>query len=188
MLKIRVLLIVLLFVSIVNLVAQDDKKPDMKSNISNIMVKDMSLKDVPLSEYNGKVKLIVNVASKCGYTPQYEGLENLYKKYKDKDFVILAFPCNDFGSQEPGNIKEIKEFCSLTYGVEFPLFNKIKVLGDDKEELYKVLTTSSNVESGDIKWNFEKFLIDKEGNVVERFRSSVKPESEEIVSAIENLL
>ena len=158
------------------------------NNIYDISVKDMDGKEVKLSDYKGKVLLIVNVASKCGYTPQYKGLEAIYQKYKDKGFEILGFPCNDFGQQEPGTNSEITEFCSTTYGVKFKLFDKIKVLGDDKDPLYARLINNSNTEDGDIKWNFEKFLISKDGTIVARFRSKVTPESEEMTSAIEKEL
>ena len=167
--------------------AKGDKKK-MSDNISDVVVKDMNGKDVKLSGYKGKVLLIVNVASKCGYTPQYKGLQEIYSKYKDKGFDILAFPCNDFGGQEPGTNDEIKEFCSVNYGVNFTLFDKIKVLGDEKEPLYARLINNPNTENGDIKWNFEKFLISKDGTIVKRFRSKIEPESKEITSAIEEEL
>lgn len=166
----------------------DVKGDKMKDSIYNIVVKDIEGKDVKLSDYSGKVLLIVNVASKCGYTPQYEGLQKVYETYKDNGFEILAFPCNDFKGQEPGTNEEIKEFCSANYGVTFNLFDKIKVLGEDKSPLYHLLITSEGVEQGDVKWNFEKFLISKEGKIEGRFRSKVKPESEEITSLIEKLL
>lgn len=165
-----------------------DKGNSMKGNIYDFVVKDIDGKNVKLADYKGKVLLIVNVASKCGYTPQYEGLQKIYNQYKDKGFEILAFPCNDFKGQEPGSNEEIKEFCEANYGVSFKLFDKIKVLGDDKLPLYDMLINSDTIEKGDVKWNFEKFLISKDGQVVERFRSKVKPESEEITSAIEKLL
>lgn len=161
---------------------------ETSNNILDLIVKNIDGKEVKLSQYKGKVLLIVNVASKCGYTPQYEGLEKLYEKYKDNGFEILAFPCNDFGGQEPGTTEEIKEFCSTKYNVTFPLFDKIKVIGKEKSPLYERLINSKNVEQGDIKWNFEKFLIDKNGEIVARFRSKVKPESEELISAIEKEL
>lgn len=164
----------------------DDKKSS--NNISDLVVKDINGKEVKLSEYKGKVLLIVNVASKCGNTPQYEGLEKIYNKYKNKGFEILAFPCNDFGGQEPGTNEEIKEFCSSTYNVTFQLFDKIKVLGDEKAPLYSRLTNNTVTESGDVKWNFEKFLVDQKGNIVNRFRSKVQPGSDAIVNAIEKLL
>lgn len=164
------------------------KTENISNNILDLTVKDINGKEVKLSDYKGKVLLIVNVASKCGYTPQYEGLQKIYEKYKDKGFEILAFPCNDFGAQEPGTNEEIKEFCSTKYNVTFKLFDKIKVIGKDKSKLYERLINSKNVEQGDIKWNFEKFLIDKNGEIVNRFRSKIKPESEEITSAIEKEL
>ncbi len=160
----------------------------MNDSINDISVTDIDGKEVKLSDYTGKVLLIVNVASKCGYTPQYEGLESIYKKYKDRGFEILAFPCNDFGGQEPGTNEEIKSFCSLTYDVTFPLFDKIKVLGNEKSALYERLINNSSTENGDIKWNFEKFLIDRDGKIAARYRSGIKPDGEEITTAIENLL
>ena len=155
-------------------------------NIINEKVRNIDGQEVSLSDYKGKVLMIVNVASFCGYTPQYEGLENIYKKYKDMGFEILAFPCNDFGAQEPGSNEEIKTFCTTRYSVTFPLFDKIKVLGNEKSPLYAKLINFPP--AGDISWNFEKFLIDKNGNVVARFKSKVTPESEEITSAIEKEL
>jgi len=161
---------------------------DNKKSIYDFVVKDIDGRNVKLSDYRGKVLMIVNVASKCGYTPQYEGLQKIYEQYKDKGFEILAFPCNDFRGQEPGTNKEIKEFCSANYGVSFKLFDKIKVLGDEKLPLYEMLINSDNIEKGDVKWNFEKFLVSKDGKVVARYRSKVKPESEEVTSEIEKLL
>ena len=155
-------------------------------NIYDVKVKSISGEDISLSNYRGKVLMIVNVASKCGYTPQYEGLEAIYKKYKDKGFEILAFPCNDFKGQEPGTNEEIAEFCRVNYGVTFTLFDKIKVLGDEKSELYSKLTQFEP--AGDIGWNFEKFVIDRNGNVAGRFKTKIKPESEEITSLIESEL
>ncbi len=160
----------------------------MSNSISDITVKDMNGKDVHLADYKGKVLLIVNVASKCGFTPQYEGLEKIYEKYKDKGFEILAFPCNQFGQQEPGTNDQIKEFCSTKYGVTFTLFNKIDVNGPDRSPLYAALTSNTNTEQGDIKWNFEKFLISRDGQIVARYRSKVTPESDEITKAIEEEL
>lgn len=155
-------------------------------NIYDINVKNINGEEIALSGYKGKVLLIVNVASKCGFTPQYEGLESLYKKYKDREFEILAFPCNDFKGQEPGTNEEIVEFCRSNYGVTFTLFDKIKVLGDEKSSLYSKLIQYEP--AGDIGWNFEKFIIDKQGNVVGRFKSKVKPDSEELISLIESEL
>ena len=132
-----------------------------------------------LDAYKGKTLLIVNVASKCGFTPQYKGLEALYKKYKDKGLVILGFPCDQFGHQEPGEEAQIKDFCSLTYGVDFPMFAKIKVNGDDAHPLYKFLKNEEKGILGTtaIKWNFTKFLVDKTGKVLKRYGSMDTPES-----------
>lgn len=163
------------------------KSGEIPDNINDIIVKDINGKEVKLSEFKGKVLLIVNVASKCGYTVQYEGLQKIYKKYNPQGFEILAFPCNDFGGQEPGTNEEIKEFCSTNYSVSFPLFDKVKVIGKDKSPLYERLINNTD-DKGDIKWNFEKFLIDKDGKIVNRYRSKIKPESEEIIKAIEELL
>jgi glutathione peroxidase len=143
-----------------------------------------------LSSFKGKTVLIVNVASKCGYTPQYAGLQKLYTKYKDRGFVILGFPANNFGAQEPGTNAEIKTFCSRTYNVTFPMFSKVSVKGDDKTPLYQFLTEQSPnaATHGDIKWNFTKFLIDRDGKVVARFESAVTPESPDMEKAIEAAL
>jgi glutathione peroxidase len=140
---------------------------------------------VVLSAYKGKIALVVNVASQCGYTPQYEGLEALYKKYKDKGFVILGFPANNFGGQEPGTNTEIKTFCSRKYSVDFPMFSKISVQGADQAPLYRYLTKTGG---GEIKWNFTKFLIDRDGKVIRRFESNVEPESKELINAVESAI
>lgn len=147
-------------------------------------------KPAPLSEYKGKVLLLVNVASYCGYTPQYEGLEALYAKYKDKGLVVLGFPANNFGAQEPGSNEEIKTFCSRTYHVTFPMYAKISVAGADKAPLYQFLTDKQANPStgGEIQWNFTKFLVDRNGKVVARFESAVTPESSEITGAVEKAL
>ena len=142
-----------------------------------------------LSSFKGKVILMVNVASKCGYTPQYTALEALYEKYKDKGFVILGFPANNFGGQEPGTNEEIKTFCSTKYDVKFPLYAKVSVKGDDTTPLYQYLTKEANPSvAGDIKWNFTKFLVDCNGNVVQRFEPAVTPDSKDVTGAIEKLL
>ncbi len=135
-------------------------------------------KEISLSQYHGKALLIVNVASHCGFTPQYEGLENLYKKYKDKGFTVLGFPCNQFGAQEPGNEEEIKSFCDLNFGITFPLFAKIDVNGANAHPLYQYLTNEKSGILGTeaIKWNFTKFLIDSRGEPVKRYASTTKPE------------
>lgn len=184
--KSMVLTLLIVFTTAIEGRTEGDSK--MKNSITDIIVKDINGREVKLSDYKGKVLLIVNVASKCGFTPQYEGLQKIYEKYKDKGFEILAFPCNDFGGQEPGTNEEIKKFCSTNYNVTFKLFDKIKLLGNQKSSLYELLINSDNVEKGDVKWNFEKFLIDKKGNIRARFRSKVKPESEEITKEIEKLL
>lgn len=157
-------------------------------NINDITVLDMNNKEVKLSSYNGKVLLIVNVASECGNTPQYKGLEKIYKEFQSQGFEILAFPCNDFGGQEPGTNEEIQTFCTTNYGVTFPLFDKVKILGPDKSPLYALLTDNSVTSQGDVKWNFEKFLISKEGNIVARYGNKVQPTNEEIVSGIKSQL
>lgn len=146
-------------------------------SIYDFSVKDIEGKDVSLSKYKDKVLLIVNVASKCGFTSQYEGLEELYQKHKDKEFMILGFPSNQFGGQEPGTNKEIAEFCRLTYGVDFDMFAKIDVNGENEDPLYSYLKKEASGILGTeaIKWNFTKFLVDKNGKVIDRFGSSTKP-------------
>ena len=146
-------------------------------------------KPTPLSNFKGKVVLLVNVASRCGFTPQYSGLEALYEKYKDKGFVILGFPANNFGGQEPGTNEEIKTFCSRNYNVSFPMYAKVSVKGADQTPLYQYLTqrTDKSV-AGEIKWNFTKFLVDRDGKVVRRFEPAVTPDSPDVTGAIENLL
>ena len=142
-----------------------------------------------LANYKGKVVLLVNVASRCGFTPQYSALESIYEKYKDRGFVILGFPANNFGGQEPGTNAEIKNFCSTKYSVSFPMFAKVSVKGDDCTALYQYLTKQANPKlTGDIKWNFTKFLVDRNGHVVARFESPVKPDSPEVTTAIEKQL
>ena len=157
----------------------------------------MSLYDIPLktlhgepatlAEHKGKALLLVNVASKCGLTPQYTGLEQLHEAYADRGFSVLGFPCNQFGGQEPGGAEEIETFCSMTYGVTFPLYEKVEVNGDDRHPLFDELTATADAEgkAGDISWNFEKFLVSPEGEVVARFNPTVTPSAPEVVSAIE---
>lgn len=155
----------------------------------NFIMKDIDGNDKNLSDFSGKVVLIVNVASKCGLTPQYEGLQKLFDKFKSKGFVILGFPSNDFLKQEPGTEKEIKEFCSLNYDVSFPLFSKVKVRsGKDQSELYQYLTSEKTNPGfdGKIEWNFQKYLIDKSGKVVKKYNPKVTPE--EIKPDIETYL
>ncbi len=157
----------------------------------------MSLQDIPvntlagepssLGEHRGKAALIVNVASKCGFTPQYEGLQRLQDRYGDRGFTVVGFPCNQFLEQEPGTADEIREFCTTNYGVTFPLYEKIDVNGENRHPIYQELTVTADAEgeAGDIKWNFEKFLISRDGEIVRRFRPETEPEAEEVVSAIE---
>lgn len=140
-----------------------------------------------LSGYEGKVLLVVNVASRCGYTSQYRGLQELHKKYVDQGLVVIGFPANDFGGQEPGSDSEIKEFCTTIYGVDFPMMSKVRVKGTEKHPFYKELTQAPGFE-GEVQWNFEKFLIGRSGSVVGRFKSSVEPLDSQITSAIEREL
>ncbi len=155
------------------------------SSIYDFTLNSIDGKPTPLAEFKGKVVLLVNVASKCGFTPQYAGLEKLYEQYKDRGFVIVGVPANNFGGQEPGTNEEIKTFCSRNYNVSFPMMSKVSVKGDDKTPLYQYLTESSG---GEIKWNFTKFLVDKNGKVVARFEPKVTPDSPEVTSAIEKAL
>ena len=157
-------------------------------SIYTISLKDIDGKSTSLKSYEGKVLLIVNVASKCGYTPQYAGLEALYEKYRDKGFVVLGFPCNQFGAQEPGTNEEIKTFCSSKYQVTFPLFDKLEVNGPGRHPLYGLLAGARSPFPGDIKWNFNKFLIGRDGKILKRFDSKVKPDSDEMIQAVEKAL
>jgi len=143
-----------------------------------------------LDDYRGKAVLIVNVASQCGLTPQYAGLQQLHEQYADKGFAVLGFPCNQFGAQEPGSPEEIASFCETSFGVTFPLFEKIEVNGEDRHPLYEELTSHADDEgeAGDIQWNFEKFLISRDGAVVRRFRPMTTPEDPALVSAVEEQL
>lgn len=159
-------------------------------SVLEFQVKDIDGKEVKLKKYKGKVLLVVNTASKCGYTPQYEGLQATFAKYQDKGLVVLGFPANNFGGQEPGTEAEIKDFCTTKYKVTFPMFAKISVKGDDQAPLYSFLTNKeTNPDfAGDIKWNFNKFLIDRKGKVVARFDSKAKPDGDEVSAAIEKYL
>lgn len=158
------------------------------STLYNIKVKDIDGKNTDLKPYQGKVLLIVNVASKCGYTKQYSALEAVYQKYKEQGLVVLGFPCNQFGGQEPGTNEEIKEFCSRTFNVSFPLFDKIEVNGNQRHPLYVALAGETSPFPGDIKWNFNKFLISRDGKVLNRFESKVTPNSADLTQAIEAAL
>jgi glutathione peroxidase len=156
-------------------------------NFYDFKAKQLQGETVAMSDYTGKTVLVVNTASKCGLTPQYKGLEQLYQKYKDKDFVVLGFPCNQFGGQEPGDANNIQEFCEINYGVTFPMFAKIDVNGENAHPLYKFLKSKlGSILGSKIKWNFTKFLIDKNGKPVKRFSPITKPEKME--SAISKLL
>jgi glutathione peroxidase len=158
---------------------------------------DVALREIPvntlagqpssLGELDGKTLLIVNVASKCGLTPQYAGLEDLHERFADQGFAVVGFPCNQFGGQEPGSAEEIAEFCSATYGVSFPMFEKIEVNGPDRHPIYVELTQTPDAdgEAGDIQWNFEKFLVSPDGTVLRRFRPMTAPDAEELVAAVE---
>ncbi len=154
----------------------------------NLSVKDIDGKTVPLKEYRGKVLLIVNVASHCGFTPQYKALQEVYEKYKAKGFAVLGFPCNQFGAQEPGSNEEIKQFCSSKYNVTFPMFDKIDVNGANRAPLYTSLAGKESPFAGDIKWNFSKFLVGRDGTILKRFESPVKPDSAELTQAVETAL
>jgi glutathione peroxidase len=156
------------------------------TTITDLTVKDIQGNDQSLQDYKGQVLLIVNVASKCGYTPQYRGLEALHEKYKDQGLRVMGFPCNDFGAQEPGSNEEIMQFCTLNYGVEFEMFDKVHAKGPNQSLLYARLTMVPP--AGDVAWNFEKFLVNRQGDVVARFPSSVAPDSPELISAIESAL
>src|SRR5579871_5414232 len=160
------------------------------SNVLEFTLNSIDGKPAPLSEYKGKVVLIVNVASNCGFTPQYEGLEAVYRKYKDQGFVVLGFPANNFGGQEPGTNEEIKTFCTRKYSVTFPMYAKISVKGADKAPLYQFLTDkqANPATGGEIQWNFTKFLVGKDGKVITRFESAIDPQSADVTAAIEKAL
>jgi glutathione peroxidase len=157
-------------------------------SIYDIKVTDIDGKAVSLNDYKGKVLLLVNVASKCGFTKQYTALEATYQKYKDKGVVVLGFPCNQFGGQEPGTNEEIKQFCTSKFNVTFPMFDKIEVNGPMRHSLYEMLAGKDSPFPGDIKWNFNKFLVGKDGKILNRFESKVTPDSEELTKAIEAAL
>ena len=157
-------------------------------SIYDIPLKDIDGKDTSLKPYAGKVILVVNVASKCGFTPQYTALEATYKKYQDQGLVVCGFPCNQFGSQEPGTDAEIKQFCTGKYDVTFPMFDKLEVNGDNRHPLYVALAGKDSPYPGNIHWNFTKFLIGRDGKIVARFDSKVKPDSPEVTQAIETAL
>ena len=164
--------------------------PKKPASVLDFTMKDIDGKDVPLAKFQGKVLLIVNTASQCGHTPQYKGLQEIYQKYKDQGFEVLAFPANEFGAQEPGTDEQIKQFCSTRYKVSFPLFSKIVVKGKGIHPLYEYLTaeTTDPKHAGPIPWNFAKFLVNRKGEVIARFEPGVKPDSSELTSAVEKAL
>jgi glutathione peroxidase len=191
--KTKLSIVLTLFVAAVSVKAwpgNEVPKGGKQAVIYNFALKSIDGKEVSLSQYRGKALLLVNVASQCGYTPQYEGLQKIYAKYKDRGLLVLGFPANDFGAQEPGTDQEIKTFCSTRYNVTFPMFSKISVKGPGKHPLFQYLTdaTTNPKFAGEIQWNFSKFLIDKQGNVAARFDSKDAPESETVVAAIEKSL
>ncbi len=161
--------------------------PNHSSPIYEFTMDDIDGKPRYLQEFQGKVMMVVNTASFCGNTPQYEDLQTLYERYRDQGFTILAFPANDFGKQEPGSNKEIAEFCYTKYSLEFPLFSKITVLGEQKHPLYRYLTEDTKF-TGEIQWNFQKFLVDRKGQVIARYAPKQKPLAAEIVTDIERAL
>jgi glutathione peroxidase len=159
-------------------------------SLYDIPIKTLDGKPSSLNDYAGKAVLVVNVASKCGLTPQYEGLERIHEQYAARGFSVVGVPCNQFGGQEPGSSEEIQEFCSATYGVTFPLTEKVEVNGDERHPLYAALIETADAEgaAGDIQWNFEKFLIGADGTVLNRFRPRTEPEAPEVIAAIEAAL
>jgi glutathione peroxidase len=158
------------------------------ASVLDVPIKDIDGKDTSLGAYKGKVILVVNVASKCGLTPQYKSLEATYRKYKDQGLVIAGFPCNQFGKQEPGSNEQIKEFCSSKYDVTFPMFDKLEVNGPGRHPLYVQLAGPTSPFPGDIKWNFGKFLIGRDGKIIQRFEPRTSPDAPEVVAAIEAAL
>ena len=186
MIFLSLFLALVLYTNAENIKQSNSKKDDkMNNSIYSFQVETIDGQNQSLDKYKGDVILIVNVASKCGYTPQYEGLEKLYSTYKERGFVILGFPCNQFMEQEPGTNAEIKEFCQATYGVEFPMFSKIEVNGNKEHPLYQYLKANSE-DKADIRWNFTKFLIDKDGKILKRYEPAVTPA--EIESDVKSLL
>ncbi len=157
------------------------------SDLYNVNDKTFQGKSFKFSSLKGKVALVVNIASRCGYTPQLDGLQKLYSKYQTKNFTIIGVPSNDFGGQSPEGNSEFKKFCEMNYGVKFPILKKSKIKGNDKTALYKHLTSNAP-KKGDVRWNFEKFLINKDGIITNRFKSSVTPSSDLLIKSIENLL
>jgi glutathione peroxidase len=181
-------ILILIFLLLATMMTVQNVKADGSPSIQDIPLKDINGGGTSLKAYAGKVILLVNVASKCGNTPQYAGLEAMYEKYKDKGLVIIGVPSNDFASQEPGTAEEIKAFCTQNYGVTFPLMEKVHVKGAQKCPLYAALTGSESPFPGEVEWNFGKFLIDRNGKVIRRFNPRVKPEAGDLVQAVEAAL
>jgi len=176
-------------ITILSIIGMMSINAGQEVSVHDFEIKTINGEELSLETYKGNVILIVNTASECGYTPQYEALQSVYQSYKDEGLVILGFPANNFGGQEPGSEEEIMQFCQVNYGVTFPLSAKVSVLGDDIDPLFNFLTSQDNQSfTGDIKWNFEKFLINKEGELVKRFRSKIKPDSKELITSIESEL
>ena len=178
--KILILLTAVMVLQIISVSAAD--------SIYSVQLKDIDGKDTSLKPNQGKVMLVVNVASKCGFTPQYTALEAVYTKYQAQGLVVCGFPCNQFGGQEPGTDAEIKEFCSSKFSVTFPMFDKLEVNGANRHPLYVLLAGATSPFPGDIKWNFTKFLVGRDGKILNRFDSAVKPDSAEVTKAIEAAL
>ena len=173
------------------LLSNSTPRAELKTkSVLDFKMMDIDGREVKLKKYKGSVLLVVNTASQCGYTPQYEGLQKIYSKYQGQGFVVLGFPANDFKGQEPGSNEDIKEFCTTKYKVTFPMFAKISVKGEDQDPLYQFLTSKETNPkfAGDITWNFNKFLIDRQGNVVARFSSKDTPDGEAVTAAIEKYL
>jgi len=188
----KILILMLILSAFLVVVRQNQSKAatmiqPQANSVYDFTVKTIDGQDKNLGDYKGKVLLIVNTASHCGFTPQYKGLEAIYQEFKDKGFEVLGFPANNFMGQEPGDNAQIKNFCELKFKTTFPLFSKISVKGQDTAPLYQYLTTQSGF-NGEVTWNFNKFLIDKNGKVVARFDSKIEPESEQITSQVKKTL
>jgi glutathione peroxidase len=181
-----VILMKLAFLSLLTVTALPVMAAD--SPVYSVPLKDIDGKDTSLKAYSGKVILAVNVASRCGNTPQYAQLQSLYEKFKDQGLVVVGFPCNDFGAQEPGSNEDVKEFCTKEYKVTFPMMDKVHVKGPEQHPLYKELSGPASPFPGDVKWNFGKFLIDRDGKVAARFEPGVKPDSANVTKAVEAAL
>lgn len=176
------------WIPVVLMVAASSIHAENPPSLYDVSLKNIDGKPASLKEYKGDVLLIVNVASQCGLTPQYKGLQEVFSKYQAKGFQVLGFPCNDFGAQEPGTTEEIKEFCRANYQVTFPMFDKLHVKGDKQHPLYAALTGKTSPFPGTVKWNFGKFLISREGKILKRFAPRVKPDSAEVLKEIEAAL